>query len=182
MIYIVSGYKRCGTSMMMQTLAAGGLEPAYSSERDDQLNGHLGDDNYRPNDSYYELGPGAMRSNFDQFEGKVVKFLFSGILMMPVGEYRIIFMRRPTAEIRKSCLAAFGQPDRMVERWDFEERIEAIIGAARDRRSVVTLDEVQYHDMLRNPVTTLESLDWPIDVMAAAKVPTCAKYRMQVPA
>lgn len=48
MIYIVSGFMRSGTSMMMQALIAGGMQASFSTQRN-QFANNLADD-------YYQIG------------------------------------------------------------------------------------------------------------------------------
>ena len=185
MIYLVSGYRRSGTSMMMQALASGGMPVSRSFRQDDRMNTMFGDNGYCPNDAYYELNLEDYldRNTFAaRFDGTLVKCLSGGLLRLPNWQYRIIFMRRPVEEIRKSCLAAFGERDRFAERLDFNDRMGEVIDVARDRRSVVSLDEVHYHDMLADPEGVLRALDWPVDPMRAATVPDRAKYRMRMEA
>src|SRR5690606_28529169 len=85
MIYVVSGYMRCGTSMMMEALQAGGLEAAYSERRDVEMNERWGEPGYLPNERYFELDRhDYRRPDFAQaFDGKLVKCLFGGAIRLP---------------------------------------------------------------------------------------------------
>lgn len=183
MIYIVSGFMRCGTSMMMKALEAGGLTAAYSSERDARMNRQWGDvdkpGGYVPNDGYYELDPDDYQAkDFPAaYEGKLIKCLWGGILRLPPGEYRLIFMRRAAREIRTSLLAFFGQPHHFAERPDFDAQMDKIIAIARDRRSFLSVDEIQYLDALMKPEEVFAGLGWPIDPEKAAAVPDANKRR-----
>lgn len=173
MLYVVSGFMRTGTSMMMGALEAGGLEVAYSTDRNREMNEKWGQPDYLPNDNYYELGADDYSRGdlAERFAGKAVKCLWGGVLRLPVGEYRVVFMRRPVAEIHISLLAFFGN-DYAASRYpDFDKLMDTVVEVLRDRRSMKTVDVVQYHDMIRDPVKTLTDLNWPIDVKRAAKVP-----------
>lgn len=169
MIYIVSGFMRCGTSMMMRALEAGGLEAAYSKDRDARMNSKWGEkdvpDGYVPNDSYYELDPENYQSNEFPYayEGKLIKCLWGGILRLPPAEYRIIFMRRNVQEIRRSLIAFFGRPHPYASRYDFDAQMDRIVDVMRDRDSVKTIDVVNYDDVIERPVEVLSGLNWPID-------------------
>ena len=113
MIFIVSGFMRSGTSMMMRALEAGGLEAAYDSSRD-VMNDKFGDDNYKINPgSFYEILPMKYRGlNFPlDYRGKLIKVLLWGLTNMWVHEYKIVFMLRDFEEIRQSWEAAFAQPE-----------------------------------------------------------------------
>ena len=55
MLYIVSGFMRTGTSMMMKALEAGGLEAAYQQSRE-AMRKRYADEHYDPNvGGRYEL-------------------------------------------------------------------------------------------------------------------------------
>lgn len=181
MLYVVSGFMRTGTSMMMQSLEAGGMEAVYSRKRDADMNARWGEPDYRPNDNYYELdADDYLRGDMaERYAGKLIKCLWGGALRLPpVNDgYRIIFMRRPVEEIRVSLLAFFGSDNAATQFPDFDRMMDTVIAILSDRRSVHTLDVVQYHDMLRAPEETLTVLDWPIDVKRAAAVPVREKAR-----
>jgi len=96
MIYIVTGYMRSGTSMMMQALIAGGLEADYD-ERRERMNDNYGDKFYRPNGGgFYELSyMEYKKENFPlDHEGKLIKALRGGIDQIAPHEYKIVMMLR----------------------------------------------------------------------------------------
>lgn len=98
-IIVVSGLPRSGTSMMMRTLAEGGLEivsDAIRTADDDNPNG------------YFEFEPVKQLAQGNFFwladaSGKVVKII-SGLLehLPPEYQYKIIFMERDLTEVLKS--------------------------------------------------------------------------------
>lgn len=182
MIYVVSGYMRSGTSMMMEALQAGGLEAAYSERRDIDMNARWGepDGSYVPNERYFELDRyDYRRPDFAQaFDGKLVKCLFGGAVRLPVGEYRCVFMRRPTAEIAQSLLAFFGEVPDLVEGGRLDAEIERVLSILRDRRSFVQVEEVWLADVISDPRAVFSRLGWPIDIEKAATVPQRDKLRV----
>jgi hypothetical protein len=94
-ITIVSGLPRSGTSLMMQMLAAGGMQVITDGERT------ADPDNPR---GYYEWGRIKRLQQEPQClveaEGKAVKFISQLLLALPSDrDYRIIFMQRPLAEV-----------------------------------------------------------------------------------
>lgn len=101
MITVVSGLPRSGTSMMMQMVAAGGVEPMTDKLRT------ADDDNPR---GYYEL-EAVKKTKEDaswlkDADGKVVKVISKLLYDLPPGhEYRIIFMIREIDEVLKSQTA-----------------------------------------------------------------------------
>jgi hypothetical protein len=182
MLYIVSGFMRCGTSMMMEALEAGGLEAAYSQKRDAAMNARWGQPDYLPNDRYYELdGDDYLRGGLaERYAGKLVKCLWGGIIRLPPCDARIVFMRRPAAEIRVSLLAFFGTDYAATQFPDLDKAMDGIVDVLRDRKSFRSVDVVDYHDVLRNPKAVFRALagkGWPIDASKAAAVPTREKAR-----
>jgi len=186
MIYIVSGYKRCGTSMMMESLIAGGMDASYSPSRSAKMNEKWGDpdkvNGYKPNTEYFELERDQYRElDFPKgFEGKLIKCLWTGTSNIAPGEYRVVFMRRPRIEIARSLLAFFGHVDPPVEHPNFDTTVDKLIDVIRDRRSFISVDEVWYNDVVSNPLdifTTLKNKGWPIDPVKAASVPNTSKKR-----
>jgi hypothetical protein len=173
MLYIVSGYMRTGSSMMMRALEAGGLEAVYSTRRDEEMNKRWGEPDYLPNDSYYELdAEDYMRGDLEQrYDGKLIKCLAGGALRLPPGDYRVVFMRRPAAEIRMSLMAFFGTDQPATQHGDLDKAMDNVVAILRDRKSFRSVDELQYHDVLRDPRAAFASLGWPIDVEKAAAIP-----------
>lgn len=179
MLYVVSGFMRTGTSMMMRALEAGGMEAVYSARRDAEMNARWGQPDYLPNDSYYELdAEDYLRGDLEQrYGGKLIKCLAAGALRLPPGDYRIVFMRRPAAEIRVSLLAFFGSDQPATQHGDLDRVMDNVAAILRDRKSFCSVDELHYHDVLRDPVAAFASLNWPIDVSKAAAIPKREKAR-----
>jgi hypothetical protein len=184
MIYVVSGFMRCGTSMMMRALEAGGMGACYSAGRDKSMNSKFGEPDkpsgYLPNERYYELDPADYRAtDFPApYEGKLIKCLWNGCTKLPPNhDYRVIFMRRPRIEIKMSLIAFFGHAHANVESPFFDAEMDRIVALLRDRRSMITVDEIWYGDVLTKPLGVFKNLDWPIDPEKAAAIPTRKEAR-----
>ena len=178
---------RSGTSMMMEALEAGGLKAVYSRERDKRLNDRWGELNeevqYLPNERYFELSTDDYLSpKFPKaYEGKLIKCLVGGVLRLPpISQYKIIFMRREQSEIVRSLAAFFGNVESAAESVSFNAQLDTAIDILRDRRSVVSLHEIWYEDVLTDPLSVFSSLDWPIDIEKAAAIPQTSKKRSTV--
>lgn len=174
-VYVVSGFMRSGTSMMMKALEAGGMEAVYRQSRDVMKN-RFADAEYDPNiGGLFELErTDYQKPDFPHgYEGKLIKALRMGPGRMAVtpGGIRVVFMRRDPEEIRQSYMAFFGRSDFTVE------QIEADVGrslvAARNRRDTRVL-EVWYRGVVENPRLWFERIrkfyGVPLDVDAAAAV------------
>lgn len=178
-IYIVSGFMRSGTSMMMKALEAGGMEAIYNPDRD-KMNDQHGDEDYKVNDGgFYELTRAEyMHPDFpDNHDGKLVKCLWGGMVHLKASKNlkHVIFMRRPIDEIARSYEAAFDYPHpaAIPELGIKLDRVQGILEQRRD----VKLTVVQYHDVLEKPYEVFESLGLPIDALAAARIVKPELYR-----
>lgn len=179
--YIVSGYMRTGTSMMMQALEAGGMETVWSKRRE-RTNAHFSNGSYRPNiEGLYELDENEIYSRGfpTQYEGKVIKLLSTKIRILKPAKYLIVFMRRDEREILISYEAAFsGEKAPLIEK-SVEEDTKDIL-AWLEAKGGVTLTVLWYRDVLSSPLTAFKALaaeGWPIDPRKAAAVVDMQQYR-----
>jgi hypothetical protein len=181
MLYIVSGFMRTGTSMMMRALEAGGMDAAYSAERDARMNAHFGEPDYRPNDKYYELEWSDYRRGDlgERYAGRLIKCLYGGMLRMPPTDCRVVFMRRPANEIRSSLIAFFGDAHAAKDP-DLDRMLELTLAVLRDRKSFRSVHDFWYADVVANPYAAFAQLakdGWPINARKAAKIPNAAQVR-----
>lgn len=186
-IYIVSGFMRCGTSMMMQALAEGGMEAVYSEERE-HFRRRFSDGDYDPNrGGLYELARNEYtNSEFPRkYKGKLIKCLMTGLPQMRVCEegIRIVFMRRDEEEIRQSYQAFFGRP-LGVKKGRIHERANRVLEIIKNRKDVLSVDEFWYREAIENPTNIFEKLKqnkWEIDVEKSAKIidPKQCRFRKE---
>lgn len=172
-VYIVSGYMRSGTSMMMKSLESGGMEACYNRAKDKTLNDAYERDDYAPNpDGFYELG----RKEFDHpdfpnvYAGKLIKVLHWRLKGLPEFNYKVIFMLRDPKEIEVSYLKMFQRrPPFVLQK--YHELMEKTIEKLTARKGFHVLP-VQHRDMIKSPKSTLlhiKSHGWPVnDVENAA--------------
>jgi hypothetical protein len=107
MIYIVSGFRRSGTTAMMHALNAGGIPAVTNTEMDRRnaeypsINGYVP----TPIEYQYEIGRPvylngeSMRNFVKAHPDTAIKIFFDGLPTLPVSEYTVIFMRRDPREI-----------------------------------------------------------------------------------
>lgn len=156
-IYVVSGYMRSGTSMMMHALEAGGFETLKNSKRDTVINNQCGDSEYQPNpNGFYEDAEKWSDPSFPKGnEGKLVKVLSDRAVFMPVGNYKVVFMLRDPEEIRQSYEAAFNKKAPGIGNYyKMTERVTALLKNRKDT-NLVTLN---YRDVVDNPRQMFEKL------------------------
>ncbi|MFN7341482.1 MAG: alkaline phosphatase family protein [Opitutia bacterium] len=153
---LVSGLPRSGTSLMMQMLVAGGAEVMTDGKREaneDNPRGFLEWEDVKrlPKD------PAVLSAA----EGKVVKLLTPLLPYLPrAHRYRIVFMRRPTAEIVRSQYAMLeraGKP-RLIEEAELARRLDAQVagilkGLAAHKQ--VELLVVDYPELVADPAAQI---------------------------
>jgi hypothetical protein len=181
MIYLVSGFMRSGTSMLMQALEAGGMAVVKDAQRD-QLNAAHSDVQYQPNPvSLYEPTVAHMRHpGFPRmYDGQVVKIVVPFLPMLAVHDYRVVFLRRDAEEIRQSYEGAFGAKLTTAQ---IDRAVEEGLKTLRNRKDVRDVFELDYAETVAHPGETcyaLTQIGWPIDVLAAMAVVDPARYRFR---
>jgi hypothetical protein len=184
--YIVSGYMRSGTSMMMQALSVGGLEPESHKSRE-HMNQQFGDKEYKPNDGgFYELSRQQYQAiGFPKaHEGKLIKCLYGGVHRIAAGDYKIVYMLRDYEEIRQSYEAFFDVLPNLQTEEQYNEVMNITIGILEQRKDV-NLTVLNYRDVVENPVSAfikLKNRGWNIDPYKAAKVvdPELCRFRKEL--
>lgn len=176
--YLVTGYMRTGTSMMMQALEAGGLEAIRSNARE-QMNENYGDEHYKPNpNGFYEPDDWG-RLDFPRgYEGKLVKVMYDRITRIAVGNYKVVFMMRDPEEIRQSFEAFFGRAPAIKK---YNEIMLHVLELLRNRKDM-SVDVFRYEDVIENPIwafTLLKQYGWPIDIDAASAKVERKLYRFK---
>jgi tetratricopeptide (TPR) repeat protein len=158
-LLVVSGLPRSGTSLMMQMLRAGGVEPLTDGER------KADDDNP---EGYWEWErvkklPKDPRL-IEQAAGKAVKVISALLPSLPAPHrYTVIYMVRPVEQVVESqwtMLARQGQNPKsekqhLIEVQEHHSRQVREALAASDR---VTLLEVSYPDLVADPGPVIERL------------------------
>lgn len=185
MVFVVSGFMRTGTSMMMKALEAGGLDACYAQSRN-VMKDRFADEHYDPNiGGLFELERGDYRMfGFPKrHEGKLIKALNQGVPRMAVMPHgiRVVFMRRDPEEVRQSYDAFFDQQLRNIEHLD--RNMQDVIARIQNRRDVKSLDVFWYRQVIGSPLSHFEVLKangWPIDPEAAAGVVDPALCRFKI--
>lgn len=183
MIYIVSGFMRSGTSMMMSCLEAGGLQVVKSPDRD-RLNDNHSDEFYRPNPvSLYEPDQREI-GKWDwprKHDGCVLKVVCPWIRQLAVHDYRVIWMDRDSEEIRQSYEGAFGGK-LTIE--NIETAQKEGLSHFTNRKDVKQIIRVPYAEMIADPDKWLFRIETTIgrllDRASAAAVVNQDLYRFRL--
>ena len=96
-VIIVSGLPRSGTSLVMQMLEAGGLEPYTDSRREPDADNPKG---YLEHERAKELSSAVDKTWVREAAGKALKVISYLLTDLPAGVcYRVVFVRRDLDEV-----------------------------------------------------------------------------------
>ncbi len=170
-IYIVSGFPRSGTSMLMRSIEAGGIPCVYSTDHDDVRNRGTLIPDYVPNPhGFYET---SELSDWPQHRGKCLKVLRDNIDQLPSGErLMVVYMRRNVDELFRSFASIMPNPMHFLEKYD--QKVSSDLSRLSEIAECVALD---YAAVVSDPVAELSRLNWPIDVQRAAATIDPSLYR-----
>jgi hypothetical protein len=180
-MYVVTGFPRSGTSMMMRCLQFAGIQPVINAEREAVM-ARRNDGDYAANPyGFFEvhekdiLRVGFLESIAD---GSAIKMLPTALPFIPARPTTVIWMRRDPAEIRRSYERTFPKEnfDAKFQQWPrtHDVQIKTIRPILDDRRSLKVI-EMQYRDVITDPVGALRAL--PIDARKAAVAVDVTLYR-----
>ena len=156
---IVSGLPRSGTSLMMQMLRAGGIEPLTDAKRaadEDNPEGYWEWDDIKKLPKNPRL--------IEQAEGKAVKVISALLPNLPgKHRYTIIYMVRPTEQVVDSqwaMLARKGSQPKSEKKHliEVQEHHSQQIRAVLEKSERVTLLEVSYPDLVADPEPVIAKL------------------------
>ncbi len=168
MIYIVSGFMRTGTKMMMEALEAGGM------------------DVYLEVNDKYELTVEEVRTamlNPHVADGKMYKCLAAGVLRLAAWKYKILYMQRNYDEIKESCEKLFGPGKHVPPSISDYNSLMRYHAGVIDMRKDIQWTGIQYRAVLEQPLKVFELLKesgWPIDPEKAAAAVDPAKCHHHV--
>jgi hypothetical protein len=188
-VTIVSGLPRSGTSLMMQMLAAGGMQVITDGQRPA--------DQHNPR-GYFEL-EAVKHTRTDHSwlahaEGKAVKVVHLLLLHLPVDrEYRVIFMQRDLTEIIASQRAMLQQQGRPTANLTDSKLAEIFGNQLSQVRQWLSQSpnfrvlHLQHRDVIEIPLSAAQEiatfLDGGLDPkrMAAAVEPSLYHQRRKSP-
>lgn len=167
--------------MMMRCLEAGGMNVACDQSQE-YLNVLFGSDGYAPNDhGFYALDADFRAVSFaTEYDGCAVKVPHSELLHLPQHEYRLLWLHRNPQEIIAS-MHRF-----MPDVWDEEAAalladvlIPALLAQAAERGDM-TVQTLEYTAIVADPQAQFTSLNWPMNVGAAATMVEPSLYRFRL--
>lgn len=172
MIYVVTGFPRSGTSMMMRCLEFAGIKPCVHPGREILMN-RRNDGEYKPNPhGWYEVLPTQYRMfgfTAKVPDGQSVKIPLLHLPVLAPVQATVIMIHRDPMEVRNSYLATFPREpfDQQYRNWPnyLTNLTNGVREIMMDRKSV-TLYELHYSDVVADPVKAMSHL--PIDADKAA--------------
>lgn len=181
MIYLVCNIHRSGSSMMMRCLEAGGLSPVYDADAD-KMNESAPED-YIPNpNGFYQFG-NEIGEGFAGYDGRVIKCPIQQIVKLPIGNYKMVVLKRNPVEIRTSMARwtpyrSWGRQESLTYIYDWYLARVAEMVAARGDIQVTILN---YADIVANPTAEFTKLaGWGINVAACAAMVDSSLYRLRL--
>lgn len=181
MMFVVTGFPRSGTSMMMRCLQFAGIKPVINPEREAVM--------CRRNEGEYAANPygffevketDVLRVGFLESigDGRAIKLLPTALPMIPARPTTVIWMRRDTTEIRRSYERMYSVEnfEKKFSNWPqvHDVQLKIIRPILEDRKSINVI-ELQYRDVISDPVGALSVL--PIDYHKAAEAVDSSLYR-----
>ena len=180
-MYVVTGFPRSGTSMMMRCLQFAAIEPVINPEREAVMaKRNQGEYAANPYGFFEVRETDVLRVGFLESlpDGRAIKLLPTALPMIPARPTTVIWMRRDPAEIRKSYERTFANEDfdKKFPQWPRTHDIQLkIIRPILEDRKSITVIELQYRDVIADPVGELSVL--PIDYRKAAEAVDSTLYR-----
>lgn len=181
-VYLVSGWWRSGTTMMMRALSKGGLPVLYDAGFDVEVQQRRQEfGNPQPLEKFYEINRQPLERLFStgMVRGHLIKMFVPEVLRntlrFPYYDfyYQVVYMHRPIAEIKQSWEKAFPNVawGYRGDYWNYISERDPI--AELNSRENIELVELNYKDVVADPLAAFELLKekgWPIDPVKAAGV------------
>ncbi|MAG38529.1 nucleotide pyrophosphatase [Candidatus Woesearchaeota archaeon] len=153
--YIVSGFARSGTSMVMQILSKANMNIATDNQRESDSNNPKG---------YFEvtniINKIIKNSNIvEEYDYKVLKLLNYGLRFLPKRDYKIVYIERDINEILDSSEKMIGKVD------DNRDKTKnAVLKLNYDCKKLLKLRQdfnfiiLNYKDFIEKPSKTIDKL------------------------
>ena len=200
MITVVSGYRRTGTSMMMQALYSGMKKGGIVFQKQMEEFNPDSVDGYIPTPGkLWEVGRGFYKNaNFLRNipDDSLIKILFDGLSELPKGEWTVIFMLRDEIEIKASYarsdahIRAAGISENPQTQYTFDvyrpysqEDIDHVLGIMESRTDV-QLIRLNYRDVIEDPelwfhMLNTNGLDIDVEKATAEVKPEFLRFKRE---
>jgi hypothetical protein len=168
--------------MMMRCLEAGGLSPIYDKGAD--VMNHSAPLDYVPNPNGFYQFTNEITPDFVQlYDGMLVKCPIRKLLWLPLGDYKLVIMKRDPIEIRASMskwtpYQSWGKDEVITHTYDLF--IDSLI-VELTKRGDMDVTILNYADIVTNPIVEFTKLiSWGVDVPAMAALVQPELYRLKL--
>ncbi len=159
---LVSGLPRSGTSLMMQLLQAGGLQPMTDSQRIADVDNPRG---YFEWEAIKQIGKRPELLDGPEVEGRAIKCVSMLLPRIPAQhEYKVIFMTRPIAEVvasQEAMTTRLGTKGADLDREQLEHGLRAHRAEVRKWAAAapnIAWLEIDYPSLVQDPAPALAKL------------------------
>jgi predicted AlkP superfamily phosphohydrolase/phosphomutase/tetratricopeptide (TPR) repeat protein len=178
---LVSGLPRSGTSLMMQMLEAGGIEPMTDRERVADVDNPKG---YYEWEAIKQIGKHPELLDDEAINGRAIKCVSMLLPRMPAKhDYKVIFMLRPIAEVVASQRAMTSRLGTKAANLD-PEQLERGLRAHREEvrkwaESVPHIEwlEVDYPSLISEPAAAISKL---VEFLGPERLPNESAMRLVI--
>lgn len=154
-LILVSGLPRSGTSLMMQLLKAGGLEPKTDGERDADIDNPKG---YYEWEAIKRIGQNPNLLEDEELDRKAIKCISMLLPKLPAEHrYKVIFMTRPIDEVVQSQAEMMRRLGTSGAKLDAEQLARGLAAHLHETRQwlasspQVEFIEIDYPTLVRDP-------------------------------
>lgn len=179
MVYLVVGFPRSGTSMLMRAFDSAGIPAVWSPSREkDMRSNSRMIPNYDPNPHGFYEHEDLSNLNWTMCDGKCVKVIRDNLGILPFGCYRAVYITRDPEEIKASYPGTMSGPPSIGEfnfLIDYWNKVDSDIDLLKYRGASVV--RLHYPEVVSDPWAAFNSLGWPINVVAAAETVDPSLYR-----
>lgn len=166
-LYLVSNVHRSGSSLLMQCLKAGGLNPIYNPMADN-MNNIVGE--YKPNPKgFYQFTGEITPAFYDMYKGNVIKCPIRSLLTLPKGNYKLALNYRNPKEIRMSMqkwtpYSSWGEDELLT--YIYDEFMNSLVNELK-KRDDFEITILYFDNLINDPVSEFSKLiekGWPINI------------------
>ncbi len=159
---IVSGLPRSGTSLMMQMLAAGGIEPMTDEIRAPDKSNPKG---YFEWEMIKRIGMDHRLLEQPEVQGKAIKVISTLLPQLPKAHnYKVLFMQRNISEILQSQELLLQELHKTIETQDpiaaGEDLVKHNMDIIKWAQNAPHIDvlQVEHAELMRNPQTQIKNI------------------------
>lgn len=164
MKYLIVGYNRSGTSMLMYALKCAGISIQYDKKFTEIVESHYNTGKYRNNPTgFYEAGIECLRP----LDEHLLKVDQRTLYMVPLSyEYNVIYIERDNEEIIYSLDKMYNTVHPSKKLKIIEKQKKRMKEYLKSHKNFSIVSEINYTDLVNNPIKYFATLDLGIEIDA----------------